>query len=650
MGSNDLSNDLLVVKGASKPLHSSPLKRRTVQLKVNQKFAQAFEERKRKEEISALEKRGLGTDDDESSSETEDEDGEELTKDLDADIRTTLKLIRKKDLSIYDPSITFFQNSEKVESGSDEGQAKKVSKKKVSAPIYYKDLVRQQAIAGNVSGSEEDDDMIKPVQTYKEEQSRIKQDFLDSLKEENCSDDERDELDGRLFTVRKRTDEEQKEEDEDQAVFQSKHSREKEMAPEEFLEHYLTSEGWKDKMETIPHYEDIVKEDDEDAEELKNAEEFEHSYNFRFEEQGSNVIQTYTRQVEDTMRREDDARKRKRAERKERKALERQKKEEELRRLKNLKQAEIEQKLEKVARLMGGSDSTNGLKPEDLEGDFDPVEYDKRMHAVFDEQYYKEDDEMVKPTWDEEEDKELFGGLPVDLEEDTVEMGSEIVDEQNEEEEEEDIQLKKMTIEEMERAKQQYMDELYGLDYEDLIGEMKCRFKYRQVQNNDFGLTVDEIMAADDKDLKQLVSLKRLAPYADTEYSVDRKRLRNLKKSIRKVQEEKKRRKSKQEPSKDTETQIVELSKKKRKRSKLKKEKTNDSEAIEEADDKEAKQMNKEEKQDSTEPVVDNVSKESEKKKRRSKKKKNGEKKSTYASTGLSTSRLESYKLLKQSI
>ena len=71
------------------------------------------------------------------------------------------------------------------------------------------------------------------------------------------------------------------------------------------------------------------------------------------------------------------------------------------------------------------------------------------------------------------------------------------------------------------QGKDQYLesilDEYYNLDFEDLIGggQVKTRFKYRKVAQEDFGLTEDEILLLDDNQLNKLVSLKKYRPYVD---------------------------------------------------------------------------------------------------------------------------------------
>ena len=77
-------------------------------------------------------------------------------------------------------------------------------------------------------------------------------------------------------------------------------------------------------------------------------------------------------------------------------------------------------------------------------------------------------------------------------------------------------------------------EELYELDYEDLVAGIPTRFKYKQVNPEGFGLSAEDILLADDDDLNKYVSLKKLATYREAldvnagKLDKKRKRLRVL--------------------------------------------------------------------------------------------------------------------------
>ena len=73
------------------------------------------------------------------------------------------------------------------------------------------------------------------------------------------------------------------------------------------------------------------------------------------------------------------------------------------------------------------------------------------------------------------------------------------------------------------------LNEYQGLDFEDKIGDVVCRFKYRSVPSIDTGLQADQILGASDKDLNQVLGMRRLAAYRD-----DR---RNMRPNFQKINE-----------------------------------------------------------------------------------------------------------------
>jgi protein KRI1 len=197
---------------------------------------------------------------------------------------------------------------------------------------------------------------------------------------------------------------------------------------------------------------------------------------------------THAREVKSSLRRKDDKRKRMREKKLQRKDEEKIRKEEELKRLKNLKKEEIMSRLAKIEKVSG---TRVGDLHEFLSRDFDPKDFDSHMQEKFGSDYYSKKDKKFKQEQDLEDLQDF------DLEQDA-----------------ENIPLLK---ENLEQQKESLLDDLYALDYEDLIGDLPVRFKYRNVDANNYGIKAKEILVADDKDLNEFLSLKKLAPYRSAE-------------------------------------------------------------------------------------------------------------------------------------
>ncbi|XP_030200673.1 protein KRI1 homolog [Gadus morhua] len=572
--------------------------------KINSRFAQNYEKYRQKEEFQRLKDRyGDVGDSGSESSESASDDGEVVVNPkLDRDFYRTLSLLKKKDPKIYEQDAKFY--SDEDDSDTEEQQP---SSKPAVKPMYLKDYERKVILEKggkyeDDEDSEEDEEEAAKRReraaspSYIQEQKELKESFRKFIHDSDDEEKEKEKEEGGgggekvvqtdgLLTRRVRTAEEKDKDEEDyvewlkgqtdvegaEELQDMRYLREFWSDPqldekERFLKDFVLNKRYLEDEEKegdrIPSYEDVVQEEVEDSEEegesfLQRQEDFERSYNFRFEEPDSLEIKTYPRSIATSVRTKDDRRKLKREDVKDRKQREKEQKQEQLKQLKNLKRAEIMQKLQKLQELTGNQQLA--FSQADLDGDFDPGQHDALMQNFFGDEYYG-DEEGEKPQFEEEDELEEHwnwdtwkgAGGGVDQEGEGCYSGGYEAQDPNCEDpdfimdadydpsqpstskKQQRKEKKKMRKEDVpmgkkkrkshfldvisqdkpvfdpkERSFEQYLDEFYKLDYEDIIDDLPCRFRYRQVLANDFGLSTDEILKAEEKDLNRWCSLKK---------------------------------------------------------------------------------------------------------------------------------------------
>ncbi|KAL2527894.1 KRR1 family protein [Forsythia ovata] len=540
-------------------------------IEINEEFARRYEHNKKREDLQRLhemEKKGVVSfrdEDSEVSSSEEEEDILKPSKKQDLEFFDALIKVKKQDpLLKTKEAKLFLSDSESM--SEDENDNNNENQKldnnndgrKGKKPMYLKDVVSKHLIEEGPEFDDNDDDVelnnrnsdgnVK-VKSYLEEQEESKREFLKEFEEAANVEDE----EGDFLRIKIGNGEEEEDDGEIgkklDVIFGEDENLDENM---KFFKDFFGNNLWFDNGKNNK----IADEDvgfSEDEEEIEKQEDFERGINFRFEKNAGDRVMGHSRKVEGSVRKKENARKFQRERKEERMVQAEFERNEELKHLKNLKKKEIKEKMQKIREVAGiGEDGTCLLYEDDLEEEFDPQEYDRKMKEAFDNKYYDAEDvnpefgsgsdedvaEYEKPDFDEEdrllglqngwdEAKETRDGFlstrqrilesKVDGKDE-----SELLEDEGSDPQEGKRKRKRKPSEVEKAVKEQLMEEYYKLDYEDTIGDLKTRFKYKPVKSKRFGLSSEEILMMDDKELNQYVSLKKLAPYREKEWKVPR--------------------------------------------------------------------------------------------------------------------------------
>ena len=417
----------------SKLLESSDDEEDTGELKINESYATSYNRFREKEQFQKLKdkygeeaaKKTLDGDEclddsEDDSSSSEDEDAEALTGQIEKDFFKTMAYLKTKDPKIYDGKTAFF------ESGEIKGKIK-IAKEK---PLYLGDMERKVMLEKGGTFEEIDDENLKQKsmgKSYVDEMHDLKESFKRAQDDESDEDENllkpkvkskestlKEDTDYRKWLAGQKTEIKDKNTKKELGGLREFWSKKDLGKDEKFLRDYILDKKYLNLDEDD---EDANQEKDnlsEDEKNLEVQEEFEHKYNYRFEEPDPEFIKRYPRtmQLQDTMRKKNTSRKKKREEIKVRKLEEKQRKREELKQLKALKRKEIAGKIQKLQKVVGDKNFCP-FKEQDIDDDFDPKVYDKRMAEVFENYNDTVNQDEGKPEFSDLSDSDLEEELEV---------------------------------------------------------------------------------------------------------------------------------------------------------------------------------------------------------------------------------------------
>ena len=479
-----------------------------------------------------------GSSDDSTESEEEDDEGILASETLDAHIQDTLQAIRGKDPRVYDKNARFFPELE-------DGVEKFDPDPKQAKPMYLSDYHRRNLLKQDPSAESKE----APPRTYSQQQDELKNSLLKELHTTvngvNDGGDNVLERDEDVFLVEKRFD------DGGSAMSARKSPKLQDLDvktaeedPEAYLSKYMSARAWVPTVES--RFQPFESDDDEED---QKAEEFEEAYNLRFEDpaKSNEKLMSHARDTaaKYSFRKEEtNPRKKAREAEKAKRDAAKQVREQEKARLRKLKIAEAEEKMQKIKDAAGLRGV--GLDEHDwsafMEEGWDDLRWEEEMRKRFGDDYYNECEnngdggteiskrKLKKPKW--KDDIDITDLVPDFAEDDAAERpsvepadtfgnhGASSSDQysrpkQNDsqrhgEEKQKDSRKERRKIESI--VDQQ-------MDVDETLSNFGKRhagqFRYRETSPSAFGLTARDILMASDSQLNQYAGLKKMAAFRD---------------------------------------------------------------------------------------------------------------------------------------
>lgn len=485
-----------------------------------------------------------------SSSEDEDEDDEGFlaSGNLDIEVQNTLEAIRKKDPRVYDGHTKFYTEPTNDGSDSNMSPSRPPSRKPMHLADYHRknlleDAGIQKAKISDLDTHVQQQDHLKAAVTQEMHAAASKVMKVNGSGVRNDEDEDDDEDD---FLTKKAIEDPNAcsaRDDQSRHVTFDLDAAEKD--PDKFLNDFLSARAWVPNIQS--RFEAFESDDEEDE---RRADAFEEAYNLRFErpETQNDKLVTHARDAvaRYTVRKESaNPRQRAREIERSKKMLVERSKAEEKARLRKLKIAELQGKMQQIKDAAGfDEDTTHDEDWSHLLNDaWEDSNWDAFMTKRFGEEYYegresslqkngsKKHSKIKKPKWKDDIDvNDILPNFMDDKHPST--LPSEGADEDiaqsrggkgrrngdsNRGVFDDNSKKRQMRLER--RQIEQVVDE--NLDIDEKLSKFGKKhaghFRYRETSPLSWGMTASDILMADDRQLNEYAGLKKLAPFRDPE-------------------------------------------------------------------------------------------------------------------------------------